>query len=406
MIDEKNIIEEIISIGYKMTQIKNIDILLETILTEARKLVHADAGTFYLTEGENLRFIYTQNDTFQKRLEPGKKISFESYTIPIKDMSISGYVALTGEILNIDDVNQLDPFTPYHFNPEIDHNTGYHTVSMLTIPLKTPNDKVIGILQLINAKDKHSKIIPFNYDDIPYIIHFANNAAVALERAEMTRVIILRMIKMAELRDPMETGPHVNRVAAYSAELYENWAVKHKVAEKKWKHQKDLIRLAAMLHDVGKVGIPDSILKKNCGLSEDEYDIIKQHPLVGARLFTDNQSELDDMSREIALHHHERWDGNGYPGNLDLKTGTYIQNKKTALKGKEIPLMARIVSITDVFDALSCRRSYKEPWPLDKVWNEIQEKAGSQFDPELVELFLKMKDEIISIMKKYPEISE
>lgn len=412
MNSEKMMLEKLLAIGNLMTQIKDIDILMETILTEARKLVNADAGSIYKCADGTLTFSYTQNDTQQRLLPPGRKLIYNTFSMPIDDRSISGYVALSANILNIPDVYALDDSVPYSFNPAYDSKTGYRTQSMLTIPLQAAMGKVIGVLQLINAKDESGNVIPFAEDDIPFIRHFANSAAVALERASMTRAMILRMISMAELRDPKETGAHVNRVGAYSAELYETWALKHELPTDEINHNKDLLRIAAMLHDVGKVGIPDAILKKPGKLTDEEFDTMKTHPFIGARLFSDQHSELDQMSRQIAISHHERWDGRGYPGYIDLETGLPIP-EKTLENGRamgipdtEVPLWARIVAIADVYDALSSRRSYKEPWTQDNVFEELEKSTGSQFDPELIEIFLSIREEVQVIRQKYPDLEE
>ncbi len=389
MKSNKKLLEEIISIGNQLTQIKNTDSLMESILSEARGLVNAEAGSFYICDKNILHFMIAQNDYLQSNK---RKLHFERFSIPMKKTSLSGYVALSGEVLNIADVYHIAEGSEYVFYPEIDKKTGYTTKSMLTIPLNTPNKKTIGVLQLINAKDKRKNTVEFKEEDVHYLVHFANIAAVALERAEMTRSLIMRMIKMAEMRDPMETGAHVNRVGAYSAELYEAWAKKNKINSKEAKVTKDLLRIAAMLHDVGKVGISDTILKKNGKLSDEEFAEMKRHPLIGSELFTDEQSDLDRMAGEIALFHHKRWDGGGYP-----------PGEK---KQDEIPLLARIVSLTDVYDALSSKRCYKEAWDMERVWDELSLSAGSQFDPELVALFLGMKEEILSIKKKYPDRTE
>ena len=117
--------------------------------------------------------------------------------------------------------------------------------------------------------------------------HFASIAAVALERAQMTRSILLRMIRMSEMRDPKETSAHVNRVGGYAVELYEQWARDHRVSSHELEMERDSLRMAAMLHDVGKIAISDMILKKTGRFSDDEYQIMKQHTFLGARLFLD-----------------------------------------------------------------------------------------------------------------------
>ncbi|MDD4308972.1 MAG: HD domain-containing protein [Candidatus Cloacimonetes bacterium] len=409
---EKDLLNKIIAMGTMMTELKDTDVLMENILTEARRLSNCDAGSIYKCEDGNLLFSYTQNDTQQKALPPGKKLLYSTFKMPISESSIAGYAAYNGTILNIPDVYKLDNHKPYSFNPSFDKKTNYRTGSMLTIPMRTAADKVIGVLQLINALDNTGKIIPFNEEDIPFIRYFANTAAVALERADMTRSIILRMISMAEMRDPKETGAHVNRVGAYSAELYEAWAKKHQIAEAELRHNKDLLRIAAMLHDVGKVGISDAILKKPGKLNDEEYDVMKTHPIIGARLFGDPNSELDSMSRVIALSHHERWDGRGYPGYINPANGEPLPGKQLdngkamGMAADEAPLWARIVAIADVYDALSCRRSYKEPWTQENVFEELDRSAGSQFDPELIEIFLAIRDSVQSIREKYPDLEE
>ncbi len=402
-------LEKLIELGNLMTRIRDTDILMETILTEARKLSNCDAGSIYRVEEDELVFSYTQNDTQQRALPPGKKLLYSTFRMKISSQSIAGYVALTGTPLNIPDVYQLDDSVPYSFNPSYDQKTNYRTGSVLTLPLRTAAGRNIGVLQLINALDPAGKVVPFPEEEIPFIRHFANTAAVALERADMTRTIILRMISMAELRDPKETGAHVNRVGAYSAELYEAWALAHNLPETQIKHDKDLLRIAAMLHDVGKVGISDAILKKPGKLTDEEYETMKEHPVIGAKLFGNADSELDAISLDIALCHHERWDGRGYPGFVDVLTGSPLPDK-LAPNGKargrselEIPLWARIVAIADVYDALSSRRSYKEPWNQDMVFEELRRSAGTQFDPELVDIFSSQRELMESIRGKYPD---
>jgi HD-GYP domain-containing protein (c-di-GMP phosphodiesterase class II) len=220
----------------------------------------------------------------------------------------------------------------------------------------------------------------------------------------MTRDIILRMIRMAELRDPEETGTHVNRVAAYSVEIYERWAANRGLAAKEIENGRDILRLAAMLHDVGKVGVSDLILKKPGRLTAEEYERMKEHVLVGARLFSDRTSEFDEAAAEVALNHHERWDGTGYPGPVNVLTGANTGNPGTSgKKGTEIPLFGRIVAIADVFDALSSRRSYKAPLEEREVIETLRKGSGTHFDPELIEIFLACMDSIRAIQMRYPE---
>ena len=412
MMSEKEKIELITRISLDINEVKDIDLLLERILSGAREFFNADAGSIYLKEGNELRFSYSQNNTLQKRLPPGKKLIYNTFSIPINNMSIAGYVAKNRVSVAIPDVYQLNSSVPYTFDSQFDSITDYRTCSMLTVPINNQREDLLGVMQVINAQDGEENIIPFSPSDEPLIRHFATSAALAVERAQTTRNIILRMISMAELRDPKETGAHVNRVGAYSVEIFEEWARKKNLPAKDVERQKDLLRMAAMLHDVGKVAISDLILKKPARLTMDEYEIMKSHTYLGARLFRDLQSDFDEVALEVALNHHEKWDGSGYPGHIDPvsklplegyadSNGQYIPKK-----GNEIPLFGRIVAVADVYDALCSRRSYKEPWDEGRAMEEMQISSGKHFDPEIIDAFFSCLDMLKSIAKRYPDEGE
>lgn len=137
----------------------------------------------------------------------------------------------------------------------------------------------------------------------------------------------------------------------------------------------ELIRRAAPLHDIGKVGIPDAILLKRGELTNDEFDVLKTHTTIGAQILWGSHSPVLRLARRIALSHHERWDGSGYP---------------FGLRGERIPLAGRIVALADVFDALTHERPYKEAWPVARALDDIHERAGRQFDPSIVEAFSRL----------------
>ena len=412
MSEEQVKLQRLFEINKEIEQVKDVDVLLEKILRVARNLVNADAGSIYIKDGEQLEFRHTQTDSLQKQMEPGQKLIYKTFSMPITHNSISGHVAITGKSLNIPDVYQLDcSQVPYSFDRSYDEKAHYRTQSMLTIPLKNNQDKVIGVMQLINAQNEEGEVIPFSEEDTPLIRVFANSAAMAIERAQMTRTMILRMISMAELRDPKETGPHVNRVGAYAAEIYEKWALKKQLPPTTIETYKDTLRMTAMLHDVGKVGIKDEILQKPGRLNPEEYEQMKQHTVKGGRLFADPQSEFDQIAGEIALHHHERWDGTGYPGHVDLDgnalPGYARENgQPRGKKTEEIPLFARIVAIADVYDALSCRRVYKNAWAEEDVLAELKKEAGKHFDPDIIDAFFSSLDVIRAIAHQFPDEKE
>ncbi|MBF0142549.1 MAG: HD domain-containing protein [Magnetococcales bacterium] len=191
------------------------------------------------------------------------------------------------------------------------------------------------------------------------------NHILALESlaSNRTQEIVDRLVRASRFKDD-DSSVHVVRMASYAAVI---------AAEAGLPPERcDLLRRAAPMHDIGKLGIPDSILLKPGSLSESEWQQMRRHALLGAEILAGSESELLQTAASIANHHHERWDGSGYPN---------------ALKGEAIPLEGRIVAIADVFDALTMKRPFKDPWPFDKAKAEILAGRGSQFDPGLVDLF-------------------
>jgi len=191
--------------------------------------------------------------------------------------------------------------------------------------------------------------------------------------------IIRRLGRAAEYKDN-ETGLHVIRMSHYSRLIAEalggngDWV--------------DLVFNAAPMHDIGKIGIPDSILLKKGKLNDDEWKIMRQHPAYGAEIIGEHSSPLMSMAREIALSHHEKWNGSGYPNGL---------------KGEEIPLPGRIIAVADVFDALTTERPYKKAWSVEDAVNLIDEEAGTHFDPQLVPILHSALPEFLDIKERYEE---
>ncbi len=175
-----------------------------------------------------------------------------------------------------------------------------------------------------------------------------------------------------------DTGEHIWRMAAYSAAIA--------IAVGWPKHEAERLKLAATMHDTGKIGIADNILKVPRKLTDEEWETMKMHSQIGYDILSKSSNPIFQMAAEIALGHHERWDGTGYP---------------KGLSGEGIPMCARIVAISDVFDALTMKRPYKEAWSITQALEFIQQGAGSHFDPNLVKLFFSIKDEIIAIKKDW-----
>lgn len=406
----EEILFDIMQTTSRLYSIRDKDILLEQILTEARQALNADAGSIYLVQGDRLAIHYAQNATLQKRLRRGEKLPFGIFSFAIDETTIAGFAARHKQLINEPDVYNIPADKPYKFGSLSDCTTGYRTVSTLTMPLIAVSGEVLGILQMINALDEKGIPQPFSTDDEMFLSHFAANAASTLMHASLTREMILRMVQMAELHDPKETGLHVHRVANYSVEIYDKWAFNHNIHRHEREKFRDALKIASMLHDVGKIGISDMVLKKPGRLTPDEYKVMQAHTWLGSKLFLSGNSTVDAMSRDIALRHHENWDGSGYPGHISPETGEVVKlnaagTAAQGLKGLEIPLGARITALADVYDALSCKRIYKDEWTQDKVMEEIKLLRGRKFDPEVVDAFFEVLPRIEVIRERFSEAS-
>ncbi|QSP95339.1 two-component system response regulator [Marinobacter salinisoli] len=205
---------------------------------------------------------------------------------------------------------------------------------------------------------------------------------VRMDELVSTRLaVVQRLGRAAEYKDN-ETGLHVIRMSHFSqiialeAGMGEIWA--------------DNLLNAAPMHDVGKIGIPDAILQKPGKLDADEWAVMQRHAEIGAEIIGEDDSPFLKMAREVALCHHEKWDGSGYP---------------QGLSGEDIPLAARIVALADVFDALTSERPYKQAWPIEKATALIREQSGKHFDPALVEAFFRCLPDILSVRERWQEAS-
>ncbi len=198
------------------------------------------------------------------------------------------------------------------------------------------------------------------------------------QQLEESQRAAISMLGAAGHYNDSDTGNHIWRMASYAALLARavHWSVE----------QTALLELAAPMHDTGKIGIPDAILKAPRRLTDEEMEVIKTHTTIGHSILSKSKTPLFQIAAEIALNHHERWDGSGYPNGL---------------VGIEIPESARITAISDVFDALTMKRAYKEAWPVEKAFETIKSESGAHFDPHLVENFLNLKQGVVKLQKKW-----
>jgi len=289
-----------------------------------------------------------------------------------------GHSIKSGQPLLIDDAYQ----DPRH-NPESDRRTGYHTKAIVTVPFVGNDGSIIGAYQAIN------KLTPeavFTQRDLEYLTLAASYAGKSLESVMLheeivatQREIIFTMGEIGESRSK-ETGNHVKRVAEYSYLLALGLGMSQEEAEK--------IKMASPMHDIGKVAIPDSVLKKPGKLTDEEYDIMKTHTVIAYNLLKGSSRDLLQSAAYIAHEHHEKWNGKGYP---------------RGLKGEEIHIYGRITAVADVFDALGSDRVYKKAWELDRIINLFREERGEHFDPKLIDVFMEQLPKIIKVRDRYSD---
>ena len=215
------------------------------------------------------------------------------------------------------------------------------------------------------------------YDQARHLESLVEKRTEELHKAHIE--VIRRLGKAAEYKDN-ETGMHVIRMSYYSKFLAEKLEVSREWVE--------LLHDAAPMHDIGKIGIPDNILLKPGRLDDDELKVMRKHAEYGAKIIGESDVPLLRLAREIAIYHHEKWDGTGYPNGI---------------KGEDIPLSARIIAIADVYDALTSERPYKKAWTEADAVGLLQEQAGKHFDPKLVPLFIECLDQVREVQQRFKD---
>jgi HD-GYP domain-containing protein (c-di-GMP phosphodiesterase class II) len=274
-------IEKLNQIGIALSSETKLKKLLELIVRESREFTGSDGGSLYILDHDKLYFHVTQNDTLSRR--PNPPPGFEPYPLPLSKNSIAGYVAITGELLNIANVYDLPKSVPYEFNPEFDLRNNYVTRSMLVVPMKETQGQILGVLQLINAKDKTGAVITYPESVEDLVMSLASQAAIAIRNAKLIEDIkalfdsLIRYSASAiDARSPHTAG-HSRRVAAYSKAIalaINNEATGAFADVFFTPEQLEELSYAAWLHDIGKIGVPEQILDKENRLSREAMETI------------------------------------------------------------------------------------------------------------------------------------
>ena len=350
----------LVKIGQAVAAEKDIDKLMQTIAEEARDAVQADRCPV---------FLYDKNtDELWSKVALGlgsHELRFNA------SQGLAGHVFRTGEIINI-----KDAYSDARFNKEIDLKTGYTTKTILCMPIRNIEQEIIGVFQILNKLSGY-----FTQEDEDILVAIGSSAGISLENAKLfarqrelleeQKVVfdsfISTLAASIDARDKITAG-HSTRVRMYSTLIAEKFNMP--------KEQLEIIQKAAVLHDIGKIGIRDSVLQKEGKLTPEEYKHIQEHVEITHNILEKiHMSDDFKMITEIACSHHEKYDGTGYYRHL---------------KGEEIPFGGRILAVADVFDAITSKRHYRDKMPIQKVIAILIGDSGTHFDKSIVDKFLEI----------------
>ena len=359
----------LLKVGRTIAVETNIDTLLTIIAQEIKQALNADRCTVFLLDEEKHQLW----SKVALGLEM-QEIRFDS------NLGLAGHVATTGETVNI-----KDAYTDNRFNKEIDMQTGYKTKTILCMPIRNLSHQIVGVFQVLNKKNGE-----FTQKDEDLLIAIGSSAGIALENAnlfnrqkmlideqkQLFSSFIDTLSASIDARDKITSG-HSKRVTMYASLICDELNMDEK--------EKEVIKHASLLHDIGKIGIKDSILQKEGKLTSEEYDHIKQHAKITndilGKIYVSKQFE---NVAQIASSHHERYDGKGY---------------FLGLEGEQIPLGGRILAVCDVFDAITSKRHYRSKMEIQDAIKILIEGANTHFDKKIVDVFLSIRcDKIINVL--------
>ncbi|MFI5344915.1 MAG: HD-GYP domain-containing protein [Elusimicrobiota bacterium] len=355
----------IVEFGHKLNGVVRLRPQLALIAEEVRGVIGAARCSLFIVDAEKRELWTTVAHGLRGR----------ELRLPL-GRGVIGRVVKTGKAIRVNDA-----YADARFNPAVDRTTGFRTRNILAVPLKDASGRTFGVFEVLNKRRGQD----FDEEDEALVRILGSLAASGLENARLYERLresyletLHHLARMAEYRDTTDTGPHLRRISRYSRILAESLGLPDERVE--------AVELASPLHDVGKVGIPDAVLRKAGRLTPAELAQMKGHARIGWKILARAKSPLLRLAAEIALDHHERWDGSGYP---------------RGLKGAAIPLETQIVAVADVFDALTSERTYKRAWSFDESSRFIGREAGKAFHPRVARAFARAKAEMRSAWKTH-----
>lgn len=353
--DEK--LNLLVEFGARISSELRLDKLLDIIAQQISRMLDVGRCTIYLKDAE-------RNELWSK-IAQGRGLEHTEIRLPLNGNNVASIVARTGETINLPNAYEDE-----RFSMAVDMVTDFRTHTLLAVPLKNNSGKVLGVFQVANKADGN----PFDKKDEGILLLLATLAASSIEIAKLYQDVhvaqletIYRLAVTAEYRDQQDTRAHLKNISIISYLLALALGMNKKEAE--------LIKNASPLHDIGKVALADNILLKPGRLNPEEFEIMKSHTVYGGRILEGAHSKVLQVAHKMSLYHHEKWNGAGYP---------------KGLKGEDIPLEARIITVADVFDALCVSRVYKKAWKTDDAYLYILGESGKAFDPRIVAAFKKI----------------
>lgn len=351
-------------IGQRVSSTSDMSKFVEQITQITQQSLKASASSVLILDTEEQELFFEVAKGHAKKVLKQIRIGIDS--------GIAGWVATHGRPLIVNDVTK-----DRRFNSTIDNSTGFVTRSVMCVPLVI-NRKIIGVIEVLNKLDGSD----FDEQDLEIMAPVAATAAMAIENAKLNKLVvdgykntIVSLAGAIDAKDPYTRG-HSERVTEYT--LLGGISLALSTGEM------DILEYAAILHDVGKIGVADNILSKPGRLTPDEELAIRQHPLIGAKII-EGVPFLQE-ARKLIRHHHEKYDGTGYPDGL---------------KGEEIPIGARLIAVADTFDTMTTDRAYRAAQSIDNALDELHRYSGTQFCPVAVKAFVsgfKMNDNSTSTL--------